>query len=87
MTSWLTSDRVDRFILVALSVVTASILAIVGSEMLARQRGAYREAVEKTTGPGMYYSPETLVILFALVLLVVYIQTQLPDDHSEEEHE
>jgi len=87
MTSWLTSDRVDKFILVALSVVTASILAIVGSEMLSRQRGAYREAIDKTTDPMMHWTPETFAVMFALALFVVYIQTQLPDDESEENHE
>jgi hypothetical protein len=87
MTSWLTSDRVDRFILVALSVVTASILAIVGSEMLSRQEGAYRDAIDKTTDPMMQWTTETFVVMFGLALLVVYIQTQLPDDDSEESNE
>jgi len=84
MTSWLTSDRVDKVILVALSIVTASILAIVGSEMLSRQEGAYREAIDKTTDPMMHWTPETFIPMFGLALLVVYIQTQLADDQSEE---
>jgi hypothetical protein len=72
---------------VALSVVTASILAIVGSEMLSRQEGAYREAIDKTTDPMMQWTTETFVVMFGLALLVVYIQTQLPDDDSEESNE
>jgi hypothetical protein len=87
MTSWLTNDRVDLGLLTATGVVTITIVGIVFGEMVDMEREALREAAEKTATPGMHWTPETFIPMLGLALLVVYIQTQLPDDESEDNNE
>jgi hypothetical protein len=87
MTSWLTNDRVDLGLLTATGVVTITIVGIVFGKMVHMEREALREAAEKTATPGMHWTPETFIPMLGLALLVVYTQTQLPDDESEDNNE
>lgn len=87
MTSWLTNDRVDLGLLTATGVVTITIVGIVFGKMVHMEREALREAAEKTATPGMHWTPETFIPMFGLALLVVYIQSQLPDNDREETDE